>query len=256
MTTNPRIASQRLTRKGALVEETYEVFRQWDEAQSFDQNIRAIQAMTFKTTAWAREVQTTIRARFSDSLLTGALITLAKGGFPLADWRHCLLLAISFREHDYWDFAENWLYPEWVAGRHAVRAEDLREFVRESWRSSRPGSPLSDYGAIRAGRDLLRMARDLGVLSGAGPKKELGAVVLGDDAFLFVCHAIAEHEGAVNRVPHSRLWHAFLLDESHVRQSLLHLHQYKRVRFEYAGSFVSLDLPCASAREFAERIVA
>ena len=36
----------------------------------------------------------------------------------------------------------------------------------------------------------------------------------------------------------------------------LRLHQFRKLEYEVAGSLVQLSLPCASSREYAERMVA
>jgi hypothetical protein len=41
-----------------------------------------------------------------------------------------------------------------------------------------------------------------------------------------------------------------------VERELLRLHQFRKLDYQIAGSLVQLSLPCASAREYAERMVA
>ena len=43
---------------------------------------------------------------------------------------------------------------------------------------------------------------------------------------------------------------------SDVERELLLLHQYRKVDYQIAGSIIQLTLPCANAREYAERMVA
>ncbi len=51
-------------------------------------------------------------------------------------------------------------------------------------------------------------------------------------------------------------WRLFMMTPGDVERELLHLHQYKRLGFESAGSIVELRLPCGSADEYARRMVA
>jgi len=252
-----RLRSQRLLRKGALAEETYELFRGWQEGTSFDENFGRVFAAHFRTDAWKDEVRKTLSLRFADPTAAAPLRVLAGHGFPLQDWKHCLLLTIAAGESDYWQFAAHWLFPEYVAGRYQVRTDDVVDFVREWWGVSRgEGEPLTEYGAVRTARDLIRMARDLGVLRGQGPVKEFARVPLGDAVFLYACHFIAEFEGGTARIPGSPLWRAFLLEPSAVEEALLRLHQFRKLEYQVAGSLVAISLPCGNAREFAERMVA
>ena len=48
----------------------------------------------------------------------------------------------------------------------------------------------------------------------------------------------------------------FLMPRSDVERELLRLHQYRKLDYQVAGSIVELTLPCASACEYAERMVA
>src|SRR4051812_8576566 len=112
MTHSTEIVSQRLLRKGALVEETYLLFRKWENSCTMESNFGRNFEGHFRTTAWSAEVKTTLRRRFGDIGSAAPLIITAKGDLPLEEWRHCLLLWIGSREVLYREFALEWLYPE------------------------------------------------------------------------------------------------------------------------------------------------
>ena len=46
------------------------------------------------------------------------------------------------------------------------------------------------------------------------------------------------------------------MSHDQVHAHLLRLHQYRKLDYHVAGSIVELTLPCASACEYAERMVA
>jgi hypothetical protein len=48
----------------------------------------------------------------------------------------------------------------------------------------------------------------------------------------------------------------FLMRPSDVERELLHLHQFRKLDYQVAGSIVQLTLPCSSSRQYAERMVA
>jgi hypothetical protein len=138
-----------------------------------------------------------------------------------------------------------------------LRTEDAVHNVLSVWKSNNPGSrPLSQYGAIRTARDLLRMARDFGLLEGDGATKTFSTVHLSDDLILYFCHMIASEEKSTSRVPTSELWKLLLLSPDQVNTHLLRLHQYRKLNYHIAGSLVELTLPCASPCEYAERMAA
>src|SRR4051812_17041777 len=103
---NPtNMITQRLLRKGALVEETYLLFRNWDDTSSMEINFDRNFEGHFRTIAWSAEVKTTLKRRFAALDAAAPLIITARGGLPLEEWRHCLLLWIGSRETLYREFA-------------------------------------------------------------------------------------------------------------------------------------------------------
>ena len=250
------IVSQRLLRKGALVEETYLLFQGWDAKQSLDANLEKVLQGRFQTLAWGSEVTATLRRRFRDIDDALPLITTAQSGLPLEEWRSCLLLWIGSREVLYRDFALKWLYPEFVEGRYQLRVPDVLPFVQKLCSSFPEGRIWSDYGLVRTARDLLRMASDFHLLCGKGPSKTFSSPRLSDRCLLYFAHRIAEVEGSTSKVPSSKLWNLALMRPLDVDHELLRLHQFQKLEYHVAGSLVQLSLPCASSREYAERMVA
>jgi hypothetical protein len=257
MRTTADTHSQRLLRKGALPEETYSLFLDWRFEESLDANFDRVFAGRFSTQVWGEEVKTTLRRRFRDLDAVTPLVLFAKNSLPFEEWRSCLLLWIGIRDPFYREFALNWLYPEFDRGSYKVTAADVQPFVRSFWKELKNGTaPLTDYGVVRTARDLVRMAHDLGLLAGKGSRKQFAPAHLSDRCFLYYAHAIAEAENSTSRIPQSKLWRLALIRPEEVRDSLLRLHQFRKLEYEVAGSLVQLTLPCASSREFAERMVA
>ena len=189
--------------------------------------------------------------------MTRPLIVAAKRGLPFEEWNSCLLLWIGTREMLYREFALNWLYPEFERGTYQIRSEDVQPFVKKIWRTIKTdGAPLSDYGVTRTARDFLRMAAEFGLLVGSGARKSFSPLHLTDRCFLYYAHTIAEAERSTSRIPQSKLWQLTLLRPEEVVNALLRLHQFRKLDYQVAGSLVQLTLPCASSREYAERMVA
>jgi len=255
---NPtNMITQRLLRKGALVEETYLLFRNWDDTSSMEINFDRNFEGHFRTIAWSAEVKTTLKRRFAALDAAAPLIITARGGLPLEEWRHCLLLWIGSRETLYREFALEWLYPEFEKGRYQVKPEDIRPFVQSLWqRINKQAPPLSDYGIIRTARDLVRMACDLGVLVGKGSAKTFSPLRLTDRCFLYYAHILAEAAGATAKLQENKYWRLALIRPEEVVETILRLHQFRKLEYEAAGSLVQLNLPYDNAREYAKRMVA
>ena len=247
--------SQRLLRKGVLVEETYQLFAGWDFAHPPETNLAHGLGGRQATQSWDDEVVATVRRRIRDLRWVESLIVLAQRGMPLADWRDCLRLWVGASEEPFHTFATGWLFDEKVRGRVTIRSEDLLAVV-DGAAAARKGDPqpLSDYSRVRACRDLLKNAADLGMVSGRGAARSFATIAMSDDVLVYYAQLIAELEGDASRVPGSPLWRLAYLGPQEVHLALLHLHQYRRLDYQIAGSLVQLALPYSSSAEFAREV--
>ncbi|MFG3593094.1 BrxA family protein [Bradyrhizobium sp. RDI18] len=249
--------SQRLLRKGVLVKETYEVFGAWNDNLTESQNLKATLSGRFATAGWGREVESTLHRRLRHLDLIRPLIALAKSGMSLADWRDCLRLWIGATEQPFHDFAITWLFVEHEKGRYQIQTEDVRAFFDKVAATRGPkAKPFSDYAKLRGARDLLRMATELGMLSGLGPAKTFASIAMSDDVMMFYAHMIADFEGNSSKMPGSKLWRLAYMAHPDVHLALLRLHQFRRLNYEIAGNIVQVGLPYKSALECAERVAA
>lgn len=247
--------SQRLLRKGVLVDETYRLFSDWAFDLDADQNLAQGLAGRQSTQGWEDEILATIRRRIRDFALVESLIVLAQHGMPIGDWRHCLRLWVGATEEPFHTFALGWLFEERARGRLAIRSEDLLGVVDEAaGRRGGKAAPISDYSRIRAARDLLKTAGDLGMVEGTGPVRTFASISMSDDVLVYYVQLIAELEGDASKVPNSRLWRLAYMGPDDVHHSLLHLHQFRRLNYQVAGSLVQLALPASSALEFARQV--
>jgi hypothetical protein len=247
--------SQRLLRKGVLVPETYRLFADWDFTASTDENLDRGLRGRQATEGWDKEVLATVRRRVRDFDLIKSLIVLAQRGMPVSDWRDCLRLWVGATEEPFHTFATGWLFDERAKGRALVRTEDLVAMV-DGVAARREGSPapISDYSRVRAARDLLKTAVDLGLLEGNGPARTFSTVAMSDDVLVFYAQMIADLEGEPSRVPGSKLWRLAYMAPQDVHLTLLHLHQFRRLDYQAAGSLVQLALPAPSAEQFAQQV--
>jgi hypothetical protein len=248
------VFSQRYLRKGPLVEETYRLFSGWNDDKTVSENLDLAFLGRFPTIAWEREVRVTTAARLKNADAIRPLIVLARNGMKLDDWRDCWRLWIGATEEPLGGFVRDWLFPQMQSGRHHLRAEDVREYAINAWSGHSPGRPLSEHGVTRAARDLVHTAAQLGLLSGDGLAKVFSAIPTSDDILLFYTQMIADLEGSSSKVPGSDLWRIMMIPPSEVHVTLLHLHQFRRVDYQVAGSLVQLTLPYPSALAFAESL--
>ncbi len=248
------VFSQRYLRKGPLVEESYRLFSGWNDDVSIVENLdNAFQGL-FPTIAWEREVRATTTARLKNVETLRPLIVLARNGMKLDDWRDCWRLWIGATEEPFGGFVRDWLFPEMQSGRYQFRAQDVREYAISAWNRHSPKRPLSEHGVVRAARDLVHTAAQLGLVTGDGPVKTFLATPISDEVRLFYVQMIADLEGSAAKVPGSDLWKMAMIPASEAHVALLHLHQFKRLDYQVAGSLVQLTLPYPSALAFAESL--
>jgi hypothetical protein len=247
--------SQRLLRKGVLVDETYRLFSGWAFDLNTDQNLANGLAGRQSTQGWEDEILATIRRRIRDFELVESLIVLAQHGMPIGDWRHCLRLWVGATEEPFHTFALGWLFEERARGRLAIRSEDLLGVVDDAaGRRGGKAAPISDYSRVRAARDLLKTAGDLGMVEGSGSVRTFANISMSDDVLVYYVQLIADLEGDASKVPNSRLWRLAYMSPEDVHHSLLHLHQFRRLNYQVAGSLVQLAPPAGSALEFARQV--
>lgn len=244
--------------KGALIEETYTVFRAWNFEKSREANLdlmRLTNSVGAKSASWLLDVYKVLHRRFDPDGRDRPLVELAQRNCPLETWRPLLLWHMTRDEFLVRDFFSQWLYEQFVEGTLRVRAQDLWPYLRELLDKGLVEEPWSDSTLQRVSSELLRMAVGFGLMRGT-VARDFVPFHLPEASFLYLLHAMTEHQPNAHEVIHSPDWRMFLMDVSDVERELFRLHQYRRVHYEVAGSLAQLRLPCSSATEFVREMMA
>jgi hypothetical protein len=245
--------------KGAMVNETYAVFAGWDFGRSKRQNLENLRTENFigaKSTKWLHEITRVINRRFDPEGRDRPLVSLAKGGCDLEEWRPLLLWHMTRDEFLLRDFLQNWLFPAYDTGVFRVRPEALHEYLeRVGKRRGVVKRVWAESTAKRVAAGLLKIAADFSLLRGS-VIKEFASYHLPERSFLYLLHAIRDETPSPSKIIATPDWRLFLMRPSEVEHELLRMHQYRKVDYQVAGSIVQLSLPCASSLEYAERMVA
>jgi hypothetical protein len=249
--------STRLLRKGALIEETYRAFQSWDLSASVRQNLQRLRETNLigaDNQAWLGEVAKTLSSRFHSEAEVRPLVTLARKGLPLQEWKAFLLWHIGQTDALYYRFATEWLFDQYVKGIHNLRTEDAVPFFKATIRTLTDSQrEISEYGVLRGARDLLRMAGDFGLLNGKAVKN-FAPFQMPEHAFLYVAHALTEKEANARKMMERPEWRLFLLTPQQVEREVLELHQFRKLEYHMAGSLAQLDLPAPTAAAYAESL--
>lgn len=253
------VASSFTLIKGAMIDETYAVFAEWDFARSKRQNLDRLRAQNFigaSTSTWLRDVAKVLNRRFEPNNRDRALVVLAKGGCTIDEWKPLLLWHMTRDEFLLRDFLLNWLFPAYVAGVFRVQPEDIYDYLRNiGKRGATTEHPWTETTLKRVAAGLLKIAVDFGLLRGS-VFKEFASYHLPERSFLYLLHAIRDETENPRKVIDAQDWRMFLMRPADVEQELLQLHQYRKLDYQVAGSLVQLKLPCASSCEYAERMAA
>ena len=249
--------SQRLVRKGALGEETYQVFQHWDTSCSVRDNIESIRETNpvgALNEAWLREITATLSSRFTHGDGLAPLITLAKGLYPPEKFQFCLLWHFGSTDGLFASFVSEFLYERMIEGVAVMSTEEVMPFVLSLCKNDRLGTKLTEYGLRRTARDLLRMAVAFGLMEGQ-PRRKFSHTHIPEDAVLYAVYNIMDQLSSADRLVKSERWRLFLMGQDDVKRELLNLHQFHRLHYESAGSVQELNLPFSNLDEFVDSLV-
>jgi hypothetical protein len=245
--------------KGALIEETYAVFAAWDLERTKRWNLDRLRRENFigaSSAAMLRDIAKVLNRRFEPSGRDRALVILARGGCSMEEWRPLLLWHMTRDEFLLRDWLVRWLFSAYEEGVLRVHPRDLETYLQTLPKSGgQVEHDWSERTAQRVANGLLKLATDFGLLAGR-TVKSFASYHLPESSFLYLLHAMKDELRNPARVVQNPDWRMYLLRPESVEQELLRLHQFQKLEYQVAGSLVDLRLPCASAREFAERMVA
>jgi hypothetical protein len=245
--------------KGAMIEETYAVLAAWDFGRSKRDNLDRLRSENFigaGSVTWLRDVAKVLNRRFDPAGRDRPLAVLAKHGLAIDEWKPLLLWHMTRDEFLVRDFLETWLFAACDAGAFRVRSEDVEAYLGGiGKRGATTEHAWSEETTKRVAAGLLKISVDFGLLRGS-IEKEFVSYHLPERSFLYLLHAMRDEKLSPSKVVASPDWRLFLMRPADVEHELLRLHQFRKLEYHVAGSLVQLSLPCATSREYAERMVA
>ena len=244
--------------KGSMIEETHAIMRDWDFEWSREENLRHVQknnTIGAQSSNWLRDLRSVMHRRYDPNTKDRALALLARTGASMEVWKPVQLWHMTRDEFLVRDFFINWLFKEYEEGAYRIRIDDPFDYLRELHSRGLVEKKWTDRTIKEVAGALLRMAVDFGLMSGK-TLKEFTSYHMPEDSFLYLLHAMYEAYGNARDVVHSPDWRLFLMSAADVERELFRLHQFRKLRYEVAGSLVELTLPCSSAAAFVEEMAA
>ncbi|MBL8841978.1 MAG: DUF1819 family protein [Planctomycetes bacterium] len=252
------VASSFTIIKGAMIDETYAVFAEWAFERSKRENLDRLREDNFigaSSATWLRDVAKVMNRRFDPAGRDRSLVTLAKHGLPIQEWKPLLLWHMTRDEFLLRDFLGIWLFDAYDSGTFRIHSEDVEKYL--SGIGKRGGTTehsWSEQTTKRVAAGLLKMAVDFGLLHGA-VVREFASFHLPERSFLYLLHAMLDQKMSPSKLISSPEWRLFLMRPADVEHELLRLHQFKKLEYQVAGSIVQLSLPCTSSSEYATRMI-
>jgi hypothetical protein len=235
------------------------VFARWDFSRSKGDNLARVReenVIGAGSETWLRDVAKVLNRRFDPAGRDRALVLLAQRGCHLEIWKPILLWHMTRDEFLLRDFLRHWLFPAWEDGAYRVRPADLFPYLHGiERRGGQIEHSWTESTLKRVAGELLRMAADFGLLQGKAVKTFV-PYHLPDPSFLYLLHALREETQSPGKIIAAPDWRMFLLRPADVEREILRLHQFHKLDYQAAGSLVQLSLPCATAHNYAERMMA
>lgn len=242
-----------LSIKGPLTESTFRVVRDWDLSLSTRENLinlEATNSIGASSAGWLKQFVQVLKRRFDFDNADKPLIELAKRGWHIDEWRPIQLWHMSRTDELLRSFLMDWLFERREAGIVIITTDSVCEFLRLLTKKHlKSSSAWTDNTYRRVASGLLKTAVEFHLMRGR-VSKEFEVYRLPEPSFVYLLHAMMEREHNTRNVIQSADWRLFMMRPSDVEEELLRLHQYGKLRFERAGSFLELTLPCDNTADF------
>lgn len=257
MTGATETLSSYLAIKGPFIETTFRAFSDWDLAAAPKDNFEQIQqtnAVGASSDAWLKQFVKVLKIRYDLQDSDRRLIELVQSGWHIEDWRPVQLWHISRKDELLREFLASWAFDRREQGIVVLTIDSVVEYLH-SLVQGRLGSVDSwkenTYRRVASG--LLKTAAEFSLLRGYH-NKEFEAYRLPERSMMYLLHALMERENNTRKVVEAKDWRLFLMKTNEVEEELLRLHQYGKLQFERAGSFLELTLPCENTDEYVRSV--
>ena len=241
--------------KGTQLGSTYEAFVHWDLAASQADNLARIKAdnlVNARSANWLRDLIFTIGRRYDTEGRDRILVELAQAGCRLDIWKPLVLWHMTRDEFLVRDFLTGWLFDQFQAGVWRLRGDDVEPYL--TGLHDRKGIVIKKTWKPRTTHDtatsLLRLAADFDLMTGT-MTREFASYHLPDGALLYLLHLAAETQPNAHELVHLPDWRMYLMRPEDLQRELFRLHQLRELRYEVAGTIAELDLPHATAADYA-----
>ena len=250
--------SSYLAIKGPLSETTYRAFSDWDLSLSVKDNLHRLQetnSVGASSAGWLKQFIRVLKQRYDLSGSDRPLIESVHQGWNIDDWRPVQFWHMSRSDELLRHFFTEWLFDRHEHGIVIITVDAVVEYLRNMTKK-RLGSANAwkENTFRRVASGLLKTAAEFHLMRGR-VNKEFAAYRLPERSFVYLLHALMDREQNTRKVIEAVDWRLFLMRPAEVEEELLRLHQFGKLRFERAGSFLELTLPTENVDDFVRSAV-
>ncbi len=237
--------SSYLAIKGVFSESTFRICREWNLAIPAKENFREIEntnPIGASSSSWLKEFVSVLKRRFDFDGSDKVLIDLAKDGWLLDEWKAIQLWHAVKKDVLLRHFLQDWLYVRNQEGIAFITAPTVCQFLRLITTDGQtPSTGWKDNTCSRVANGLLKTACEFHLMKGR-VTKQFEHYNLPERSFLHLLHQIMQREGNTKNLINAPDWRLYMMRPNDVEEELLRLHQFGKLHFERAGSFLQLTL--------------
>ena len=238
--------SSRGTGKGALLEESYAVFKAVEEGLPLA-HVRSgvLDGKLFqkKSIATRRSIWMALRHRYFsvDRYVARSLSGATSYGAQSLEYKSLAYLYYALRDRAVFEFVTGPIWERWRSGSSSLDPSDFVSFVTNLSAEHPSVKHWRESTKIRLGRNIFAALRDFGLLVGT-QKKSIQQPGVSSET-LFHLLSILDAEGLRGgSLLAARDWRLFLLTETQVAGYMVELARNVWIRFERSGRVVILEM--------------
>ncbi len=239
--------------KGPCCEPTYRVFSSWDLTLSQQANLLQIQesnSIGARSNGWLQQLIRVIKQRYNTDGPDRTLVELAQHAWSIDEWRPAQLWHISRSDQLLNQFFVDCLFNFREQGLSIINSDIVVEYLRGIVKKSLGTADAWTATTYRRSANaLLKSSVDFQLMKGR-VKREFDNYRLPDRSFIYLLYQLMSKHKNTKKMIEAEDWRLFLMKPVDVEEELLRLHQYGKLHFERAGSFLELTLPHPTIDEF------
>ncbi|MBN8636436.1 MAG: DUF1819 family protein [Anaerolineae bacterium] len=246
-----------ILKAGALLPDTVELFLNWDEATSIEDNLERLRNSNVfgKTTRDRVKVMLRIfRNRYLlNKDLSDSLSVLAKTGTDITVLRPILYFFSVYADDLLRDTVLLFVAQRRAVGQVYIDTDDLKQELVKWIGEGRIHDDWSENTLTKVSRGLLSTLRDFGILEGAANKK-IAPVYLPIEAFAYLAYFLKTIDTSSDLLVKNSLWGIFFLMPTDVERLLVQAEQLQLLTYQAAGSVIRINFPVDDLKEYAHVI--